>query len=181
MRKLLGVAPTHLADCPEAADGPPLNEWYAHLAYVDRRKVVTFVQARSLFAVIGYDVRKAQLADLGNFFLERAVPVLRRSGFTQADIDRVVDIGPHQLCKTTNRSVLGSINDIVYCTWDEIERRAGLAFADLDQTTDLMNDMPLSYAGMLGGKLALRRLLDGLPLDLSELCRERAGFKTPTN
>jgi hypothetical protein len=99
LTRLLGL---RRAGLTEPAAGP-YSEWYANLLWLDRRKCVLFTHAETLFSFLVPDVLKADLANVGEFFMnhlefELVTEELPLNCFGRLDRDAV------HIAKTRSRS-----------------------------------------------------------------------------
>ena len=111
--KELGVSPSKVADC-----GGALDSWHANLLRFERRKCILFTNDATLYSVFVPGVRKPQFQRIGHEFGQAVSRSLRLAEFTQAQIEAVLENfngGEElQIAKTSDRSVLGSMNDLAY-------------------------------------------------------------------
>ena len=92
-----------------------LGQWHANLIYINRRKTLIFVNDRTLFNFIVPDVTRSQIRELPEQFrlmlscvlAEEAVP----DDVRQRILEEYAQIG---FAKSSDRSVLGSSNDIAF-------------------------------------------------------------------
>jgi hypothetical protein len=92
----------------------PLGDWFVNLFWCDRRKCVLFTSSTTLLSFVVCDVFRSELRPLRQFFLVhfshflqyQRVPSELRSHIIQSYSQTPVG-------KTNNRSVLGSMNDIM--------------------------------------------------------------------
>ncbi|MFC1621587.1 DUF6933 domain-containing protein [Candidatus Omnitrophota bacterium] len=112
LQKEIGLTNFDLAK--DISDKSTLGEWYANLFYFDRRKHVIFINARTLFTFIAFDVKKPEIKNLGKLFRIGLGKTLLEENFEGALIQRLVnECQGIQFTKTHNRSVLGVMNDHV--------------------------------------------------------------------
>ena len=103
--KLPYVATTRLQeDCP-------LGSWHANVYQFKRRHCVLFCHDLSRYVLFLSVLRKTQLSDLGNWFVEIFLATLGAEGFEQSAIAQVAkSLGPIRFDATTNKSVLSAMN-----------------------------------------------------------------------
>jgi hypothetical protein len=134
-RRVLDLIDTELS--------PPttrLGDWYANLVVHHRRQVVLFVSERTLLPVV---VPAAPVATLIPRFRHGLGELLEAVGIAAAGIeDELKTMGVHAVGKTSNRRVLGSMNDFAWL----------LDAAPEDETllnaARVMADAPCSPIGM---------------------------------
>ena len=144
------------ADLPAATETTaPYGDWYIHLFHVERRKSIICVNAPTLLSFPMIGVSRAQLRDLPALFIDGLRRTLRYEGWSDEGIDALVrEMGELTLGKTANRSVIGSMNELVHCTtWTAkdilqcggVDRRGrpdGLTPDDLNAIAGRNNRMP---------------------------------------
>ena len=91
-----------------------LHDWHAHLFYLNRQKHVIFTHSVSLFSVVAFNVFKKDAADLKLFFTKNLSRCLYYEEFSAEEINHIVNsIDEIKPSLTSDRRVLGSINDLV--------------------------------------------------------------------
>jgi hypothetical protein len=117
-RLLKLLAPIEVAEVP-----PATHDWYANLVWIDRRKCLLLVHADTLFPVFVVDVRKSDLAKLGDYVTATIATALTSAGFAA---DHLGPLHPDdvQVARTASRSVLGFMNDMA-ATAEYITTRDG--------------------------------------------------------
>jgi hypothetical protein len=119
-------------------DVPPLDEWYGHLFTAVKTQYIIFTNAFSLYSVIfpgkGLTNTKS-LLEAAKFFLDESQ---KKDGTEKFIIKNIEYI---DICKTNNRSILGSINDMIalsklYLTEDRLT---------IIEILDILNQTPYSY------------------------------------
>ena len=92
-----------------------LGSWFAILFRLERRKCVLFTNDRTLYSVLLYGLRKPDFEALGQRFTKQLLSNLKTDGFPP---ELVTSIG--MTCQkaswsaTNSRSVLGSMNDMIF-------------------------------------------------------------------
>jgi hypothetical protein len=93
------------------ADANPLGSWHAHLHVIDRRQCVMFCHDSTRFILFQAGLRKKQFNNLGHLHRELFKFALISLGVPDSSIKRVeLAMGPAQFDTTTDRSVLGTLN-----------------------------------------------------------------------
>ncbi len=127
---------------PENDEGSAIDEWYGHMFIADRTKYMLFTNAYSLYSVL---FPGKGINDIKTFF-ETAVhslsETLKKDGFEImvsrffTDKIEIIDV-----CKTNNRGILGSMNDMI--------SHSKFYFSDYKMTPSeisrRLNEMPYSY------------------------------------
>jgi len=94
-----------------------LGSWFANLFRLERRKCVLFTNDRTLYSVLLYSLRKADFDNLGKRFVAGLTANLQRDGFPAETIASIgMACHPVAWGATNDRSVLGSMNDMVSCS-----------------------------------------------------------------
>ena len=108
---------------PQPTEG--LGNWYANLLRIDRRKCLLFTNEKSLYTFLIPKVKKENLKNIEDEFTIYLNYNLQCEGFGLDAISRVMqgydEIG---FAKTSNRQVLGSMNEFAF-EYDFFIQRAG--------------------------------------------------------
>jgi len=103
------------------------GNWYANLIRIDRRKCLLFTNEKSLYTFLILKVLKANLKNIEQEFLIHLSYNLQNEGFGLDVINRVMqeyqEIG---FAKTSNRQVLGSMNQLAFEYEVLVEQKEGL-------------------------------------------------------
>jgi hypothetical protein len=108
-----------------------VDDWYANVFVVERRKCLLLVHAETLFSVLDVDVRVAQFDDLGTYVATRAVDALTSEGLTGTALGPTDPAGLH-IAKTASRGVLGHMTEMAFDAEYLIDSGGGLRVADID-------------------------------------------------
>jgi hypothetical protein len=116
LMKVLG-APTAISELP--APTTRLGNWYANLLPLRRRPVVLCMSERSLLSVLlpasaSANISRHLAADLGTLLVALGIPseLIERERFAMAQ---------SAYAKTSNRSVLGAMNEFAFAVTNELE------------------------------------------------------------
>jgi hypothetical protein len=140
---------------------PAIYEWYANLLLVDRRKCCFFTQPTTLFSFFVPGLKKADLTKYGTTFRENLRQALRREGFDDGLADFIVPANQAiGILKTTDRSVRGSMNDLIRMTGGHVEMAGGLAYCDIQGVNHNLNRTPMKALGYGHPIDAFRKLID---------------------
>ena len=144
----------------EAIDNPPfstnrLGDWYANLVFVRRVPLIVCVSERSLLPVI---VEAKGLSSFGARFREAARSVLQGIG-TKPDmvVREELEMGSFVIGVTTNRRVLGSLNDLASLARFEIDHNPSVDLVTLAVKLAETPCSPLEYESPRTVALALLR------------------------
>jgi hypothetical protein len=103
------------AKLPDVCSAPqeetsPLGSWHGHLLILDRRQCVMFIHDATRYALFLPGLRKAQFAELSEWFRSLYLATLAAFGCPDAQIRKVeLAIGPVHFDTATDRSVQGSL------------------------------------------------------------------------
>ncbi len=121
-----------------------LGQWHANLIYIDGRKSVLFVNDRTLFNFILPDVTRAQIHDLPELFLSGLSCVISAEEFPEEVKPRIMaEYEQVALAKSSNKSVLGSANDLAFHYKYSILDAGGVHSWKVPEIIRQLNRMPL--------------------------------------
>jgi hypothetical protein len=127
-RKLLKELDVSLVEpdkIPQPTEG--LGNWYANLLRIDRRKCLLFTNEKTLYTFLIPKVLKANLKNIEQEFLINLSYNLQSEGFGLEVINRAMqEYQEIAFAKTSNRQVLGSMNELTFQYEILIEEREGL-------------------------------------------------------
>jgi len=107
--KALGVEPVAQPD----AQPTILGDWYGNLLSIARRHVVLFTNESTLYSFAVLGVRRVELRNIGNVFVEHLRLNLAHEDIPVEVIARVeAAYRVMGIARTDSRSVLGSMNDL---------------------------------------------------------------------
>ncbi|MEM6371008.1 MAG: hypothetical protein AAF851_22180 [Myxococcota bacterium] len=157
--KALGAKPV-----PPSEEADPHHEWHATLRRIDGRLCVFMCHSPTLFCVPLLALRPLTPATLASGFVDGL-----RAGLNANDLEGVQKLLPVatpslRLCKTRNRSIVGSMNDLAFLAEVAVERAHGLARLDLAKLSRGLNGTPM-IKGLQGHRPqdAMETLLARLP------------------
>ncbi|MDQ3564911.1 MAG: hypothetical protein M3436_12465 [Pseudomonadota bacterium] len=139
-QKLLAEIPDRFID-PSASGA----SWHANLLRFDRRKCVLFTHDESLYSVFVPGLRKPEFEQLDEVFGQRLFKALVWDEFAQTQIERMLEAcRVVRFTRSSNRSVLGSMNDMRFQIGAHMQCDGGLASVDLAQLHHALNRTPFS-------------------------------------
>jgi hypothetical protein len=111
---------------------PPLDDWYANLLWLDRRKCVLVTHAGTLFSILAANVRKGDLKPLGAWLSRVVTDALR---FEEMPPSLLGHLKPAtvKVARTASRQVLGHMNDITFTCRYAVDSAGGLDQLDTRQ------------------------------------------------
>ena len=150
VQDFIGLKPSDLSEIePERF---VLGNWFVNSFIQNRRKVLVFMEEKTLFSFIIIDVRKEHIKTLRKHFLEGLCLQLKAEGISP---QTVLAFSNNETvlhyAKTDNRSKVGSMTDLInlYSAW--IESAGGLSEIDVVEVGMKLNRVPqtnlkLTYA-----------------------------------
>ena len=137
-----------------------LGNWYTNLFILDRRKTLIFMSERTLLSFIVFGIRKDNTKDLPIVFYNGLRQLLLIEGLDNDVISNVSkDCREIELTKTTSRSLIGNLNDLVYLYKDFILTDGGLDSCDLDSIIRKINRTPQKNLGWANSAETAREIL----------------------
>ncbi len=102
-----------------------LGSWHAHLYVIDRRNCLLFCHDETRYTVFLPGLRKAHFPELGRWFKEAFTTSLAYIGLEDKQVRQAeLALGPIQFDTCTDRSVLGSLNQMRFmldCRVQEVD------------------------------------------------------------
>ncbi|CED57152.1 DUF6933 domain-containing protein [Aliivibrio salmonicida] len=129
-----------------------LGNWFVNSFTQNRRKVLVFMEEKTLFSFIIIGVRKEHIKTLRKHFLEGLCLQLKAEGISPQTIAAFSDNQTIiQYTKTDNRSKVGSMTDLIYLYSTWIDSEGGLSEIDVVDLGMKLNRVPqtnlkLTYA-----------------------------------
>jgi hypothetical protein len=138
----MGVSPTAASRVPpdESKWGP----WYANLLFVDRRKCVLFVHAKTLASFLVGDLSRADMRKMNEVFRNGWGRYLLQEEFPASLVETLLN-DYRELTPATahDKTVLGSMNDLAANYKFEIPVMGSLKAEDLAVAIREINRMPM--------------------------------------
>ncbi len=127
---------------PPEPEGGFFGPWHANLIRIERRKCILFTNDRTLYSFLVPGFKKKD--DVHDLFLLNLNSNLAIEGFGQRDILKALDeYREIAIAPTTNRSVLGSMNDLVNEVEFLVNRAGGLESAEILRVNMMLNRVPM--------------------------------------
>lgn len=121
-----------------------LGSWHANLIYIDRRKCVLFVNDKTLFNFIAPDVSRTEIRNLDVLFRGYLSCVLSEEGFENSLRQNIMsEYDEISYAQTNNRSVLGSMNDLMFHYKHHILAEGGIHSPAIPGIIRRLNEMPM--------------------------------------
>ena len=131
----------------EIKKGPTSGDWYCNLLRFDRRKVLLFTGADTLFSFLVPGIKRADLIDFGTIFLSHLESNLRHEGFPEPVIREAVGVHGVLIGRTVSRSVLGSMKELALDSEYMLASNGGLQAVNILDVNKRLNRTLLSPLG----------------------------------
>ncbi len=138
-----------------------LSGWHANIFRADRRKCILFTHDKTLYSLFIPGLLKTHFQNIREVFGQELFKSLLSEDLSQKHIELVLDdISEIKITKTNNRSVLGSMNDLIFNIKFVIDQNGGLMNTDIYELNHNLNRIPMGAIGMDYSIDALKTLLD---------------------
>jgi hypothetical protein len=122
----------------------PLGDWYAHLFFEDRKKCVLFASQKTLLCFVATAVPRERIKALDEVFRDGLFRLLLNEGFQPKQAALVLDACQTvHYAATTDRSMIGTVNEMVKEIQFWLPRYGGVAGPDLTALHHRLNRNPL--------------------------------------
>ena len=92
-----------------------MDEWYVNLFRLNRRKCLLFANAGTLFSFVAVGVARKDIQNLPELFRKELSKALFYEEFSAGEIQKVMkQVDTITIAKACNRSVLGSMNQMLF-------------------------------------------------------------------
>jgi hypothetical protein len=159
VQKELRVEPGELVDAKPG--NSLLGNWYINLFSLDRRKTFIFVNEKTLLSFVIFGVKKSNVKKTPEIFLRGLDQLLTIEGFDINQINKVFEgYESYEFTKTTSRSVLGNMNDLVDLYKHSVSYDGGFKYCDIGKLILKINRTPQRNLGWSNSIESVRELLD---------------------
>ena len=142
LRKEMGLRPQDLPDV--AAGDSLLGDWYAHLFFQNRKKCVLFVAEKTLLCFLATALPRERIKKLDEVFHDGLFRLLLEEGFQAEHATPVFDqCRQVAYAGTTDRSMTGTVNELVKEVQFWLPRLGGVVRPDLPALHHKLNRNPL--------------------------------------
>ncbi len=143
----LGIKATEAA--PGTSGDTTLGDWYAKIFMVDRRKVVLWTNEQTLLSFVMLKVRTKKPEHFYMGFLHGLTMALQLEQIPLADVERIVREyeGEMAITKTTNRSLVASMNQIGQVFDHMVWYNHGFKHCDIGDIVHKLNNTPWKAIG----------------------------------
>lgn len=157
-KKLL--AELKITSVSDISDEDMLSSWHANFFRIERRKCVLLTHSTTLYCVLITCMRKHQFEFIGSEFRDRLYSCMRWDAFPESHLDAMLDAHRNFVfTKTNSRSVLGSMNDLIYQARVDIAYSGGVLSAGQSAVSCQLNRTPMSAIGGGYAVDSMRKLL----------------------
>jgi hypothetical protein len=134
---------------PKIENQLPLSEWYVNHFKLGRKGYFIITESKSLYSILEPSVGISSI----NIFKNRIVEIFKKFEKENNLKDNSIKTDVIYICKTSNRSVLGSQTDL-------IKMAESIYFYDYESTTGLnkINETPMSYTNSYPDKDILNEI-----------------------
>ena len=154
MQDFVGVKTAEVPDGTEQ-----FQSWHANLFYLNRKKCLLLTHNESIYSLFLYNVVKKEVPTLTERIKKQLKEQMRRDDFTIAQIAHMLEsLGEIHYAKTSDRSVLGYMNDMVHAVKWYAEYDGTVDVSDLNRR---INETPYKKAEFAYPKDELKHLLSG--------------------
>ncbi len=144
-----------------------LDFWYANLITIGRRKCVLFANEETLLHFLIPGTKQAEIQNLPDIFRMHLIKLLKHEEIRDPMIETIKkESQDFQICRASNRSVLGSMNDIAKNYKGMILDQGGIDSADISSIIYELNRMPMNAIQMQFPIDAFRGMLRKQMMDL---------------
>jgi hypothetical protein len=159
LQTAMGIKPEALVQYE--VESSLLGSWHANLLVINRSKCVLFVNDKTRFSFIIPAVQKGQWHKLDTLFKELLQCVLADEGFDTSIIQQVLsEYDQIGFANTSNRNVIGSMNDLAYHYPVRIEEAGGVHSPMIPEIIRNVNRVPFKAVGFTYPIEVLRNLLN---------------------
>ena len=142
---------------------PPsdFSSWHANLLRIERRKCVLFTHDQSLYTFFIPGLKKLHFQRFDEIFQQNLFKNLVEEELPQKHIEMFLDDTQEiKICKTSNRSVLGSMNDLAFQLQWYIADEGGLEYTDILKLNHDLKRIPMSAIKEIYSIRELKRVLE---------------------
>jgi len=158
VQKELELKPSNLSE-PETGNSL-LGNWYINIFTVDRRKTFIFMNEKTLLSFILFGIKKSNVKKTPEMFLNGLDQVLTIEGFSIEQINKVFDgYEVFEFTKTTSKSSLGNMNDLVSLYKHSILYQGGFKCTNIGELILKINRTPQKKLGWSNSIEIVRELL----------------------
>jgi len=143
VQDFLSIKASDLSDV--SSNNTLLGAWYVNQIIINRRKVLVFMNEKTLLSFIVIGVKKSKMIkdDFAEIFLHHFFNFMKSMDFPLSKMGQMMDeYQDAQFCKTDSRQALGNLNDLAFLYEHMIYDHGSLESCDLNDVILKMNDVP---------------------------------------
>ena len=159
LQKEIGLKKGDLVEsCPKFSF---LGSWHANLLHISRKKCVLFVNDKTLFNFIVAGVSREEIRKIDVLFTQNLSCVLLSEGIPEEVKEKVMhEYREIKYANTSNKSVIGSMNDLAFHYKHHILSEGGVHSAGIPGIIHKLNHMPMGAIGYKYSIEALKELYE---------------------
>jgi len=155
-------APTPTGSGSEPAPTTALGDWYANLLRIEGKKCVIFTSERTLLTFLFPGLSRDAIHQLPAVLRDGLSKLLESETFADDVVGRLLsEYQDLAVVPTTDRSVLGSLNELSRMAEAYVHHGGGLESCDLRAINHRLNQNPMSRLQMASPMAVTKSLLDG--------------------
>jgi len=125
-----------------------VNSWHANLFVIDRRKCVIFTHDRTLYSFLALGLTKPDFQHFKEVFRQGLFKSLIANAIPQKQLERFISLNHDiEFGKTNSRSVLGSMNDLIFHIKYRIFADGGILNAEINKANQYINHIVMGAIG----------------------------------
>ncbi len=148
LQDFLSLKASDLSDA--SSNNTLLGAWYVNQIIINRRKVLVFMNEKTLLSFIVVSVKKSNTTkdDFAAIFLQHLFNFMKLMEFPLSKMGQMMDdYQDAQFCRTDSRQALGNLNDLAFLYEHMIYDQGGLESCDASDVILKLNDMPQKNLG----------------------------------
>ncbi|MCG2711578.1 MAG: hypothetical protein L6416_04560 [Candidatus Omnitrophica bacterium] len=139
--KEMGITKNDLVE--KTSSESALDEWYAHLFFLARRKCVLFAHAKTYYGFVAYDVKREDIRKLDEVFRKNFGYRLYEDGFSPEAIKKANTVSDTVVySRTIDRHVLSTMNQMIYEFGACLDRHGFITSQTLKKSSDFLPRTP---------------------------------------
>jgi hypothetical protein len=159
-RNLLKEIDAPPTDIAEMFSQGPLGSWHANIFRIERRKSIIFTNDKTLYSLLIVDVKKEALRQFDDLFRNALFKAMRSIEIASHSINEIMDETlQFVIGKTTNRSVLGTMNDHVLRIKLKVMYDGGYQYLDIANLNKRLNETPTKAIGFATGEERIKKVI----------------------
>ncbi len=133
------------AEIQAGAETSPLGSWHAQVYEIDSRDCVLFTNDRTRYSMFMPGLSQSHFEHFDQSFKDIFMASLYKQGVSDSQLMRVeLVLGKMTLDSTTNRSVMGSLNNLRHMVDGRLERVSNVMELDIVEINKFLPIIPMS-------------------------------------